>query len=239
MDATEKARPAGKIPHTDPFYSKLSKKAARYIVHDGQSTRLTDRNTDTDAKRRRTARSRYESAVKRWGQEATVYEYRLKFPTHMDVLDHDDANTLFATVEALAPDAFIKLEDARSGSPFPTNPHAHFLSTYLLPDMPGLWRHPAPLDLYTVNLSDDQERTVYGFFWYTAKPVLGGAVRPTHRQYQKLRQRFSQEDLVRQHLVAQQRTDAATARAQANGHAGLPDTAGWITGGKKRKKHAA
>ncbi len=234
------AVPEEENPHTAPaILSQITRKGKRVILADGREVEVTDRNRDTDAKRRRAARSRYKAAVTRWGLDAVVYEYRLTFPAHLDVLDELDADTMRAMIEALDPDAFYKLEDVRNASPFPINPHAHLLSTRDLPPMPGLWRHPEPLDLYTVNLSDDDTRTVYGFFWYTAKPALGGAVRPTPRQYKKLRQQFSKDELVRHLLVAQQRTNAAQARAWAQSRGNLPDTVGWLIGGKKRRKQVA
>jgi len=238
MKNSRKTLPEGEFTHT-AVVSKITPKSAKYVLADGRQVKVEDRNTDTDSKRHLLALPRYSKAVQRWGLEATVYEYRLTFPAHLDVLDHQDADTMRAMIQVLAPDAVYKLEDNRSSSSFPTAPHAHFLSTLLLPPMPGLWRHPDPLDLYTIDLSDCDTRTVYGFFWYTAKPVLGGAVRPTPRQYKKLMWQFSKDDLVRQLLAAQDRTNAAKARAKTLGHAKLPDTFGWITGGKKSGGKAA
>lgn len=228
------------IDRTHAIISKIGAKGAKYVLADGRQVKIEDRNIDTDGKRRRLALARYEKAVQRWGLEATVYEYRLTFPAHLDVLDHQDADAMWAMINVLAPDAFLKMEDVRGTSTFPTTPHGHFVSTVLLPDdMPGLWRHPEPLDMHTINLSDKDIRTLYGFFWYIAKPTLGGAVRPGKKQYRTLRQQFSKEDLARHLLAAQDRTAAAQARSKTNGHCKLPDTAGWITGGKKRKKLAA
>lgn len=215
--------------------SQITPQGRRVILADGREVKVTDRNKDNGRKRYRLAIPRHMAALERFGPEAVVWEYRLTFPEHLDVLDHDHAEQMWATIEALAPDAFLKLEDARSASPFPARPHAHFISARLLPDMPGLWRYPAPLDMEDRQPSTPECRTLFGFFCYMAKPVLGGAARPTPEDLR----RFSREELTRQELTAQDRTDVARKRAQERGFKALPGSAGWVTGGKKRKSKRA
>jgi len=219
-------------PNTNPapVVSQITRKGPRVILANGRAVEVEDRNKDSGFKRHRLAKLRYAAALKRFGPDAVVYEYCLTFPAHLDVLDHQDAGEMWRIVEALAPAAFMKLVDSRTPSPFPFDPHSHFFSARLLPDMPGLWRYPDPLDMLDMVPSTETHRTLYGFFCYTAKPVLGGAERPNPEDCG----RFSREELDRQEMAAQDRTDTARARAEAQGYATLPDCSGWVTGGKKR-----
>lgn len=179
MNYTGNARAAGENGYTDTaIVSKLTPKGPRVILADGREVKVKDRNHDTGKKRDRTAKARFRRIRKAFPAGAVVWEYGLRFPDHLDVLDHGDAQTMWDTIEAIAPDAVVKLEDVRSNSLSPEGPHAHFLSTVFLSpdDIPGLWRYPEPLDLEAQERSSQTRRTLYGFLWYTAKPVLGGAV---------------------------------------------------------------
>ncbi|MBB5297487.1 hypothetical protein [Deinococcus metallilatus] len=227
----------GENPHTLPaIVSHISPKGPRVVLADGRAVTVEDRNRDSGRKRYRLAIPRYAAALKRFGPDAVVYEYCLTFPAHLDVLDHEDTEHMEDTIRALAPDAFLKVEDSRTPSPLPFDPHGHFVSTVLLPDMPGLWRYPDPLDVLDMVPSSDTHRTLFGFFCYVAKPVLGGAERPTPEDCG----RFTPDELARHEMAAQDRTDAARKRAQERGFKALPDSSGWVTGGKKRKgKRAA
>lgn len=222
-----------------PITSQITRKGPRVILADSRAVTIEDRNRDGGHKRYRLAIPRYTTALERFGPDAVVYEYRLNFPKHLDVLDHEDAAQMWATVEALAPDAFVKLEDSRSASPFPTKPHAHFISAHLLPNLPGLWRFPDPLDLEDMQSSTPERRTLFGFFCYTAKPVLGGAARPTREEYGRFGGHFDREELDRHEMAAQDRTNAARRRAQKRGLKTLPVCLGWATGGRKRASNRA
>lgn len=222
--------------HKPALVSQISKRGPRVVLADGRAVTTEDRNKDSGFRRHRAGKPRYTKALERFGPDAVVYEYVLDFAAHLDVLSYSDTEDMWATIEALAPDAFLKLEDARTTSPFPFKAHGHFISTILLDTMPGLWRYPDPLDMLDMVPSTDTHRTLYGFFYYTAKPVLGGAARPNREDCG----RFTRDELARQEMAAQDRTDHARAQAQAQGHAKLPDCCGWVTGGKKRSgKRAA
>lgn len=231
MHTTKNARPEGEKPHAgSAIVSKISKRGPRVILADGRAVEVEDRNKDGGFKRHRAAKPRYSRALERFGPDAVVYEYGLTFPAHLDVLNHQDVEEMWALIMALAPDAFLKLEDSRTSSLFPFKPHAHFITTVRLPEIDGLWCYPEPLDMLDMVPSTANQRTLYGFFCYTAKPVLAGAARPSPEDYR----RFTRDELARHELAAQDRTDAARALAQAQGYATLPDCCGWVIGGKKR-----
>lgn len=207
------------------------------IVEPHRVTRISDRNKHTKGKQSREAVKRLGEAVSRWGQDATVYEYRLTSPAELalNVLIDGQNAVMWETIAAVTVDAFVKLEQGARA-------HAAFVSRDLLSaaDFPPgwqLWRRPEPLDLYTIDAG-----TLYEFFYYSGKPVLAGAERPGRSKLRPPYLPTSPAVTIRQQfavrlLAAQVHTEAAQGMQRlTTERRKLPACAGWMTDSRGRVK---
>lgn len=221
----------GQKSHISPIITRMPGTGTRYIEIPGESSRrIIDPAVDNDRKRKRGAVKRMEQAGRHFVPNKLIWEFRLTLPPHLDILVHEDVSEAMQTIWRLVDGevTYARLEDVRSLTTEPTEPHMHGATQaplhQLVGSIPGLWVRPLPLDPFATKKGTRDQPTLYGLFHYLSKSNLDGANR---RKSGQLHQ-HGHDQALREHAAAIDRFIEAQQRAWGKGRDRLPRTSEWL-----------